>query len=192
MTRLPRPNREDWDEGTKSIFEGRVEPCDQVADPSGEQAHGPPNILWTIAHHSPLLQPFLAFAATLALRGVLTRRDSEVLALRTAWNCNSAFEWGHHVLYGLAEGLRDEEIAGIATGPSAGCWGERDVLLLTATDQLTATHTIDEATWGALAQAYEPAQLVELTFVVGNYTMLSMVANATGVPLEPGLPAMPS
>lgn len=191
MTRLPRPNREHWDEGTKGIFEGRVEPCDQVADPSGEQSHGPPNILWTIAHHAPLLQPFLAFAATLALRGVLTRRDSEMLALRTAWNCNSAFEWGHHVLYGLAEGLGDEEIAGIATGPSAGCWGERDALLLTATDQLTATHTIDEATWSALTLAYEPAQLVELTFVVGNYTMLSMVANATAVPLEPGLPAMP-
>jgi len=39
---------------------------------------------------------------------------------------------------------------------------------------------------------FESAQLVELPFVVGNYTMLSMVANATDVPLEPDLPLMPS
>ena len=37
----------------------------------------------------------------------------------------------------------------------------------------------------------DDAQIVELTFVVGNYTMLSMVANATGVPVEDRLPGLP-
>ena len=34
-------------------------------------------------------------------------------------------------------------------------------------------------------------KIVEIVFVVGNYTMLSMVANATGVPIEQRLSEMP-
>jgi hypothetical protein len=37
-----------------------------------------------------LLPPFLAFTATIAMRGVLTRRDSELLALRASINCRCA------------------------------------------------------------------------------------------------------
>ncbi len=59
-------------------------------------------------------------------------------------------------------------------------------------DQLHAGQTIEDETWDALAAEFEHAQLVELPFVVGNYTMLSMVANATGVPLEANLPPMPA
>ena len=49
-----------------------------------------------------------------------------------------------------------------------------------------------QPTWDALAERFDDAQLLEITFIVGNYTMLSMVANATGVPLEDDLPAMPA
>ena len=61
-------------------------------------------------------EPFLRFAAVLAAQGVLPRRASELLALRAAWNCRSAFEWGHHVLYARAAGLGDEEIERVAQG----------------------------------------------------------------------------
>ena len=83
------------------------------------------------------------------------------------------------------------EIANIAVGPDVESWSPHDRLLILAADQLHERHTIDPETWRALADELSPAQLIELTFVVGNYTMLSMVANATEVPLEPGLPAMP-
>ena len=42
-----------------------------------------------------------------------------------------------------------------------------------------------------LRARYDDAQLVEIPFVVGQYTMLSMVANGTGVAVEPGLPELP-
>ena len=82
----------------------------------------PPNILMTIAHQPGLLEPFLGFATALATRGLLPRRESELLALRAAWNCQSAFEWGHHVLYAKAAGLSDPEIAATAMGPDAANW----------------------------------------------------------------------
>ena len=180
------PARADqWSEPVREIL-ANATPASE--DPKGE---GPPNILYTIAHHPALLPPFLGFAATIAMRGVLTRRDSELLALRASFNCRSAFEWGHHVEYGLTEGLSQAEIDRIAKGPDHPDWSARDVTLLRACDELHATQNFSDETFAALKQELDDAQIVELTFVVGNYTMLSMVANATGVPLEARLPGMP-
>jgi alkylhydroperoxidase family enzyme len=174
-----------WSEPVREIL-APTTPADEA--PSGK---GPPNILYTIAHHPSLLPPFLAFTATIAMRGVLTRRDSELLALRASINCRSPFEWGHHVEYALAEGLSQAEIDRIALGSDHEDWSARDRLLLRAADQLHAEQQLSDATFSALRQELDPAEIVELCFVVGNYTMLSMVANATGVPLEARLPAMP-
>lgn len=186
MTRLSSPDRSQWSEQRKALFEGRHEP----GSPEQEEG-GPPNILWTIAHHPALLEPFLAYSATIALCGELTRRDSEILALRASWNCRSAFEWGHHVEFALAAGVSQEEVERLSKDVGATGWSDRDRLLIRAADQLHRDKTIDMGTWEALAAELSPAQLVELTFVVGHYTMLSMVANATEVPLEPWFASLP-
>jgi len=60
-----------------------------------------------------------------------------------------------------------------------------------AADELHTRQDFSDATWSKLRERWSDAELVEIPFVVGHYTMLSMVANATGVPLEPGLPALP-
>jgi len=51
--------------------------------------------------------------------------------------------------------------------------------------------TISDATWKTLAAHYEPAQLVELLFTVGQYTTLSMLTNALNIRLEPHLQGLP-
>ena len=157
---------------------------------AGTGEHAPPNILGTISHHPRLLTPFLQFSAALAA-GVLPRRESELLALRAAWNCQSAFEWGHHVLYARDAGMSEEDIARIPEGPRAKGWAESDRLLLRAADELHQSHRLGDELWSRLASRYDEAQLVEIPFVVGQYTMLSMVANATDVPVELGLPELP-
>ena len=86
----------------------RIEPA-----PFGDDST--PRILGTVAKHPRLLQPMLGFSAVLA-DGELPRRESEILALRAAWNCRSAFEWGHHTRYGLDAGLRQQEIDRLAGG----------------------------------------------------------------------------
>jgi 4-carboxymuconolactone decarboxylase len=173
----PQPP-EQWSEQTRALLGG--------ADAK------PLNILNTIAHHPSLLEPFLGFAATLAVMGTLGRRESELLALRTAWNCRSAFEWGHHVIYARDAGLSDDEIARVPAGPDADGWTAADHELLTAADELHSTQDLSETTWARLRERFSDGQLVEIPFVVGNYAMLSMVANATGVALEEGLPPLPA
>ena len=182
---------DEWSPAVRDLLGGTH---DRVAKLTGEGAHREPetlNILRTIAHHPTLLGPFLGFAAALAQQGELSRRDSELLALRAAWNCQSDFEWGHHVAFARAAGLGDEEIRRVPLGPEAPGWSEADRALLRAADQLHATQQIDDDTWAALAGGRSEAQLVEIPFVVGQYTMLSMVANATGVELEERFDPLP-
>jgi alkylhydroperoxidase family enzyme len=164
----------------------RIEP--RPLGDGGESA--PPRILGTVAHHPKLLQPMLAFSMALA-DGVLSRRASEILALRAAWNCRSDFEWGHHTRYGLDAGLRQDEIDRLAGESAERGWSDEEAALVRAADELHASQDISDETWSVLARHFDEAQLVEIPFVVGQYTMLSMVAKATGVPVDPSLPRFP-
>lgn len=154
-------------------------------------AGSPLAILRMLAHQPALLAPFLGWAAALAGRGALARRDSELLALRVAFCCRSAYEWRHHAVYGHGAGLSEAEIARIPAGAEAVGWAERDRILLNAADELHVGQQLSDATWSALRARFSDGELVEIPLVVGQYTMLSMLANATDVPVEPGLPALP-
>jgi 4-carboxymuconolactone decarboxylase len=139
-----------------------------------------PITIVALAHCDALLGPFLGWAAALALQGSLSKRDHEILALRTAHNCHSEFEWAEHSRFAREAGLTDEEIERIASGVDAS-WSRRDRLLLAAADELHQDSSISDRTWTDLGEDYSEAQLVEAIYVVGQYTMLSMVANvATG------------
>jgi alkylhydroperoxidase family enzyme len=131
-----------------------------------------------LAHHPPLLGPFLGWAGALALEGALAKREHELLALRIAHRCGSAFEWDEHCGYAAAAGLGTDEIERVKYGPDRPGWSSRDATLLRLADELHDSMHVSDATLAALAREYPPAALVEMLYVVGQYTMLSMVANA--------------
>lgn len=164
----------------------RIVPKDLDSDPDNP----PPRILGTVAKHPHLLPPMLQFSSALA-NGVLPRRASEILALRASWNCQSEFEWENHVGYGLAAGLTEEEIARLAGGDSEEGWAPEDAALVQAADELHREQDIQDSTWSTLAQTWDEGQLIEIPFVVGQYTMLSMVAKSTAVPIDPAKPRLP-
>lgn len=159
-----------------------------TAPPGGE----PPGTIAALTHAGQLMAPFLGWAAALALNGVLPRRDHELLAMRASYNCRSAFEWGEHAAFCRRAGISDDEIAAIAIGPDAPGWSSHEVALLRAADELHTTTTISDATWSTLAGQYDAGQLVEVVYVVGQYTMLSMVANGLGISGAPDLDPLPS
>jgi alkylhydroperoxidase family enzyme len=141
----------------------------------------PPGTISVLAHRPPMLATFLPWARVLAREGVLPRRDHEVLALRASVNCRSAFEWGEHLLFARDAGLTDAEIDQIVSGADHPAWSASDAALVRAADQLHTGCDIDDATWAVLAAHYDAPQLVEIVYVVGQYTMLSMVANGLRV-----------
>ena len=149
-----------------------------IAPPGRE----PARTMAVLARQPDLLSPFLAWAAALALQGVLPHRAHELLALRAASNCRSEFEWVEHVEYARAAGLTDAEIERVTAPLEEGDWAEPERALLQAVDELTSGFDVSDATWAQLAAHWDAPALVEILFVVGQYTMLSMVANAAGLP----------
>ena len=149
-----------------------------IAPPGRE----PARTMAVLARQPDLLGPFLGWAAALALNGVLSHRDHELLALRVASKCRSEFEWVEHVEYARQAGLAAAEIALVAAPIDDGNWTPAERALLSAADELRTDQDVSDETWSILAQHYDAAALVEILFVVGQYTMLSMVANAAGIP----------
>jgi len=148
-----------------------------IASPGGK----PAATMIVLARSPDLLAPFVGWAAALALNGVLSNRDHELLALRAAHNCRSKFEWDEHSEFARGAGLADEEIAAVAGEIAPSGWSPSEAALLQAADELHATQNVTDETWAVLASYYDQPALTEILFVVGQYTMLSMVANGAGI-----------
>ena len=178
---------------TERISEATDLPDDVRAYIEGSRPEGrnAPGTIRVLAHRPPLLRTFLGWAKVLAREGLLPRREHEILALRASLNCRSPFEWGEHLLFARDAGLSDSEIDAIVEGDAAAIWQPFEAALVRAADQLHTGCDIDDDTWAALAAHYDEGQLVEVVYVVGQYTMLSMVANGLRVDVPPMFRGLP-
>jgi alkylhydroperoxidase family enzyme len=155
-------------------------------------ADGPTaNIFLTLANHPGLMRRYLPFGGKLLMKGKLPGRQRELVILRTAWLCQSDYEWGQHVRIGRDEGLTDEEMERIPAGLAASGWSEFDTVLLRAADELATDHRLSDETWAALAARYDDQQMIELALLVGNYVMVAGMLNSIGVEREPGVAGFP-
>jgi len=176
--RLDRPrvqptSEADWDDDTRSRLEA-------IAVGGGRLL----NIFRTLARHPKLLKRWLVFGNHVLYGSTLPARERELVILRTGYVCGSGYEWAQHVTIGRASGLTDDEIRQLATDPVAGGWSDRDLTLLSATDQLVADKFVDDSTWAALAASWNQQQLMDIVFTVGQYTLVSMALNTFGVQIE--------
>ncbi|MGH9138135.1 MAG: nitroreductase family deazaflavin-dependent oxidoreductase [Acidimicrobiales bacterium] len=131
-------------------------------------------------------QPTMFWAWTtfwipLMLRGGLTRTDSELVILRSTWNAGCSYEWQHHVDASRLGGISSESVQRVAEGPQAEGWSPKYRALLTAVDELCADRMITDETWTTLRDFYDDRQLTTVCFLVGNYAMLAMALNSSGV-----------
>ena len=182
--RIAPQQPDDWNAATRAELAGVV---------STGGSTRPVHLPGVIAHHPTLLAPYLVWAKAIALHGVLAPRDNALLALRTAVRARSAFEWGVHADSAPARaGLRPDEIDAIGVGPADVSWSPRDRALLQAADDLHDEGSVGDATWAALSRDHDDAAMLEIVFVVGHYTMLSMVANSSGVRPEAHWRALPN
>jgi len=171
----------------------RIEPLppDQRVGQHAELLDGlDANIFTTFVRAPGLFRRWLPFGGKL-LAGKLPARDRELLILRTSVNCDAVYEWSQHVSIALGVGLTRDEIDRVATDSLDG-WDPFDATLLRAADELHGGSCIGDATWAALAERYETAQLIELPVLVGQYHLVAMTLNSLGVQVDDGLPGFPS
>jgi alkylhydroperoxidase family enzyme len=174
----------------------RLQPRDGAEDPRlaelySKMLNGPDgrplNIFGTLGHHPDMLRRWLVFAAHVLSKNTLPERDRELLILRTGWNCHSRYEFSQHVEIGLRCGITRDEIEQVKVGP-LGRWGAPDRLLLEAADELHERSMLGDATWAALTAVYSNEQVLDLIATVGNYHLVAMFLNSTGVQLDAGVP----
>src|SRR3954447_17583907 len=72
---------------------------------------GPPALFTTLGRHRRLFRPWLRFAGRLMPGGKLPRKDAELVILRVAALCDSAYEWGHHERIARRFGLDEAAVA---------------------------------------------------------------------------------
>jgi len=147
------------------------------------------NIFATLVRAPGLFRKWLPFGGKL-LKGKIPARDRELMILRTAWNCQSQYEWGQHVIIGERSGLSANEMGRIASDSSDG-WDAHDRVLIDAADELHSGFSITDQTWSALSEIYQVDQLIELPMLVGHYHMVAMTLNSLGVSLDEDLEGFP-
>jgi 4-carboxymuconolactone decarboxylase len=142
-----------------------------------------PNLFSTVARHPALFRAWMPFCIRLLTQSAFPPRERELLIIRTASLCGSAYELEHHLRLSADVGLSDPDLAAL-TGGGSHDWSPRDRLLVAAADELHANHEITEATWHGLSALLTTEQLIELTMLVGHYILLAGTLRSLGVPLE--------
>ena len=146
------------------------------------------NIVKTLIRYPDLFKAWLGFANHVMFNSSLAPRDREIVILRIGWLCQSGYEFGQHIVIGRDAGLNDGEIKAIAEGDSAPNWSNAERTLLKATDELHADAFISDATFAELQEYFDEKQILDVIFAVGQYNMVSMALNTTGVQLDEGIP----
>jgi 4-carboxymuconolactone decarboxylase len=142
-----------------------------------------PNLFSTVARHPALFRTWLPFCMQLLAHSVFPPRERELLIIRTASLCGSAYELEHHLKIGAEVGLTGHDLASV-TGEASQAWTPRERLLVAAADELHANHAICDATWRGLSALLTTEQLVELPMLVGHYILLAGTLRSLGVPLD--------
>jgi alkylhydroperoxidase family enzyme len=145
---------------------------------------GPPNILTTLGQHPRLFRAWLRYSGHLMPFGQLPRRDTELVILRVAWRCRSAYEWHQHVPIALRVGLSPDEVAGVADGRPAAGFTHRQRTLLAVSDELLAGRKLTDATWSGVQTTLRDREAIELCLLIGHYQGLASAIGGLGIQIE--------
>ena len=149
-----------------------------------------PETVATMLRHPDLYSAFIDYVGLRAKASVLAPRDLEIVILRTAMICGSAYVWAEHVNFGKKAGLTGKEIEWLVEGSAALGWSEHDRALNRLAEELHETACVSDETWATIAAHFTDQQIIELLMMVGAYHEVAFLYNAMRVRLLPGSPGL--
>jgi 4-carboxymuconolactone decarboxylase len=144
----------------------------------------PLNIHNIMAHHAGLTRAWMPFRNHIVADSSLEARHRELLILRTAVNCDAAYEWAHHVVRGHEAGLSDDEIQRVRNDPGSPQWPPAERLLLQAADECYRDFEIGELCLDGLDKHFNECQQLDIITTVGMYMTLATLIKTYKVPME--------
>ncbi len=176
--RIPLPGREELDAAQREVWD-RV-----VAGPRGTVI-GP---LRAAIHNAELAGRWSALGEALRFNTSLPKRLSELAICITGRRWSSQVEWHVHARVAEQAGIAPAVLEAIRDGRVPDFTDPQEAVVYDYTRELQHDGRVSDATYAAAREAFGVKGVVELTALIGYYTMVSMTLNAHGVPMPDGLP----
>jgi len=173
MPRIPLPSAAEMTEDQRSVHD------EVVSGPRGRLV-GP---LRAVIHSPDLARRWSRLGEFLRYKTCLPPALNELAILVTARRWNSQLEFHIHRDAALAAGLDAGIIEAIRLGLAPAFRDVQEVEIYEFSRQLQQTGNVAEADYAAVRQRWGDQGVVELTALVGYYTMVSMTLNVHEIPL---------
>lgn len=179
MSRIPLPTPDSMSDDQRRVYE-RI-----VSGPRGRLV-GP---LRAALHNPELAERWQALGALLRFGTSLPPRVSELAIMVTARRWNSQIEWHIHAQAARAAGIADAVLDAIQARREPVFDNRDDEIVYAYARQLQETGQVEPALYAEAVQRWAAVGVVELTAVIGYYTMVSMTLNAHEIPMPDAAPA---
>lgn len=141
------------------------------------------NIYRTLGHSPGGFKGFITLGRQLLYKGTLPGDLRELVIVRVSELTKATYEHTKHMVIGKNEGLTQEKLTGMGNLQSGG-YSEKEIAALNYTKEVTLNVQVKDETFTALNPHFSPAEIVELTLVIGYYNMVSRFLEPLGVELE--------
>ena len=163
-----------------AALDARPRPVERAADGS---LLGPFDAMLRAPRSGAALQ---GVGAALRYQGVLSDRVRELATLLVAVHHRAAFEWHAHAPLARSVGLPDALVEAVRTGDAVEPDDPAERAAAVAVGQLLTTGDVDDAAWGEAVERLGESGAVELTTLVGYYSLLALQMRVLRVPLPDG------
>ncbi|MEP6721668.1 MAG: carboxymuconolactone decarboxylase family protein [Variovorax sp.] len=154
-----------------------------VSGPRG-RIQGP---LRAALHNPELADKWQALGALLRYGTTLPPRLSELAILVTGRACNSPFEWYAHRAEAEKAGIEQPVIEAILAGTEPPGLSADDAAIYHYAIELNRHNSVSDAIYGVALARFGERAVVELTALIGYYTMVAMTLNCHEIPLPEGV-----
>jgi len=182
MPRITLPTPEQMSPEQRRVY-------DKVVSGPRGRVQGP---LRAAIHNPELADRWQALGALLRYNTTLTPRQSEIAILVTGRHCRSPFEWYAHRQEAEKAGIETAVIEAILAESTPAGLDEEDALIHKYAIELNRYKSVSKTTYERTLARFGERTVVELTALIGYYTMVAMTLNAHEIPLPEGvMPAFP-
>jgi 4-carboxymuconolactone decarboxylase len=160
---------------------------DAIAESRGRV--GPP---FSVLLNSPEVAGRIAhLGAYLRFDSSISAHDREIAILATAREADCSFEFAGHARLAREAGIREEAIEALRTRADLDAFSADEALIVGFSQQLLREHRVDAGSYEAVRARLGDAGLVDLTALLGYYTMLACSFNAFEVGSPEGELSLP-
>jgi 4-carboxymuconolactone decarboxylase len=107
--------------------------------------------------------------------GLLTARTREIAILRVGHLCHSAYEVVNHKRVARLIGMSEESIDALVPGSQQAPFSAEEQIVITFVDEVVGDGGASEESFMQVSGFMSPAEIMELTVVIGVYTMVSQI-----------------